>query len=422
MAFIGIQNSSLPTSPPTDAFTEGIVETLTMARACGSTSLFFCGGVVLTGLVFPHFMLNSRRVFPQILFFISLCDMICALAYTFGYPKSGTTLCGMQALFLMAFNVASWTWTLLLVFQLRCAIIFRRIFLSTTSMHVLCWTISTFSILLPAFVLQDNFWVYNHSEETICFFSNSKKNEELITMTFFYSFLWFVDFSMAFLLIEVFLHFRKISGSGRQNSSDALEKITSKIFRNMIAYPLVMALFSIPVTVEMLIIAHNYDPKGKGSKYFDDLDLYLFNILDNIKMLSGAALAILFFILSAEARDKWSMLLGWEKRPIGDGLTNSLVTTSETQDEIRDTDDEQLYMTSDVSSEPSEPSSRSGTSFFHVSLSMFWRGSPSARSSTLLQERQDEQDKQHEKQRVDSTALSVPMFGVAEAVNDDDYL
>ena len=45
-------------------------------RILGAVSVACSGAVVLTGLVFPNVMINPKRVFPHMLFLISVCDMI----------------------------------------------------------------------------------------------------------------------------------------------------------------------------------------------------------------------------------------------------------------------------------------------------------------------------------------------------------
>ena len=45
-------------------------------RSFGALSVASSGAVVLTGLLFPKVMISPKRLFPHILFFISVCDMI----------------------------------------------------------------------------------------------------------------------------------------------------------------------------------------------------------------------------------------------------------------------------------------------------------------------------------------------------------
>jgi hypothetical protein len=105
--------------------------------------------VVVTGLLWPGFMLSKNKPFSTMIFFISCCDLLGSLANCIGFPQPGTASCSVQAFFCLYFIPASWLWTAMLVYQLRNLIIFKQISLTMTHVHIICWTIPLITSLLP---------------------------------------------------------------------------------------------------------------------------------------------------------------------------------------------------------------------------------------------------------------------------------
>ena len=58
-------------------------------------------------------------------------------------------LCGIKAFLITFFFTACWIWTVLLVYQLRCAMIFRQLRLQLIHMHLITWFIASCVSLLP---------------------------------------------------------------------------------------------------------------------------------------------------------------------------------------------------------------------------------------------------------------------------------
>eukprot|EP01038_Epipyxis_sp_PR26KG_P019012 gene19012-26926_t len=118
-------------------------------RTAAIFSSLLSGFVVLTGLVFPTIMLNKVRPFSYIIFFISLCDFFGSISYTFGFPLDGTVLCSVQSILSHYFFPVSWLWTTMLVFHLRCVLIHKKIRISLSSAHLICWITPIFQLILP---------------------------------------------------------------------------------------------------------------------------------------------------------------------------------------------------------------------------------------------------------------------------------
>ena len=124
-----------------------VVEIVYISFSAVSACLSFA--VVLTGLFWPGLMLSKCRPFSNILFFISLCDFLGSISNSFGFPPNGSQLCSAQSFFYLYFIPASWIWTLLLVYQLRTLILFKTLYISRKSMHIICWSIPLIPALLP---------------------------------------------------------------------------------------------------------------------------------------------------------------------------------------------------------------------------------------------------------------------------------
>eukprot|EP01038_Epipyxis_sp_PR26KG_P010195 gene10195-13715_t len=122
---------------------------LTLLRVFSCFSAFFSGFVVLTGIVFPSAMLSLTKPFSHIIFFISFSDMMSSIGFTFGFPNNNTSLCTTQSILIFFFAIASWTWTLALVFQLNSIIVFQKLWVNLFTIHIVCWGISFLTLLLP---------------------------------------------------------------------------------------------------------------------------------------------------------------------------------------------------------------------------------------------------------------------------------
>jgi hypothetical protein len=117
--------------------------------AFASLSAACSASIVLTGLVFPSMMLSPMHPFSNMLFMIALCDMICSVGFSLGYPLDGSTLCTTQAFLRWFFTPASWLWSLALVYQMHCIVVHKKLHLSINHLHMIIWTLCCLIAFLP---------------------------------------------------------------------------------------------------------------------------------------------------------------------------------------------------------------------------------------------------------------------------------
>ena len=117
--------------------------------ASSAFSAVFSLVVVVTGILWPRFMLSKNKPFSTMIFYISCCDLLGSSSNCIGFPQRGSVFCSVQGFFFLYFIPASWLWTTMLVYQLRNLILFRKIRLTMTQVHAICWSIPLITSCLP---------------------------------------------------------------------------------------------------------------------------------------------------------------------------------------------------------------------------------------------------------------------------------
>lgn len=286
-----------------EKFHEVLPVLFTVVGCVGSLGCF-C--VVLTGIRFPSLMLNDKRIFSHILFFISLCDMITDIAYSIGYPQPGSRQCGIQGFILSFFPLASWLWTTILIFQLRCALLLRRVWLTPMPLHVFTWGLSLILSLIPLSVTKG--YGTDNSGRSTCFYLVNKQTEEDMQLSLLLPVLGgILPLGLCF---GCMLHFT-IEIIRKFDHNDMWRKIQAlRILRVMGIYPLILFIFTFPRWCYQIVLTCSY-VAGKNLLLFN-----VFNSLDLWSALNGPALAVLFFLNSPEVRQRWARTLGcnWDHR------------------------------------------------------------------------------------------------------------
>lgn len=103
--------------------------------------------VILTGYSFPQMIRKSQLM--HIIFFISLCDFFSSIVNMFGYPPAQSDLCIIQGFVSTFFFPASWIFTTIMVYQLRCLLIDKRLWLDVKWVHYIVWSLSFIITLSP---------------------------------------------------------------------------------------------------------------------------------------------------------------------------------------------------------------------------------------------------------------------------------
>ena len=247
--------------------------------------------VVLTGIIWPNYMLSKNRPFSAVIFFISFSDLFASIFNCFGFPQSGTELCSAQAFGYLYFIPSCWLWTLLLVFLLRTVIIHKCIQLSFTWMHCICWSIP----LIPTFApLSTNRYGQDDSlnGNAPCVFGGNVNSKYIwiVTCDTGLAFLCFVLMIIWSIEIYLFLLKSKREDTIRERS----------LFNSMKLYPLALFVTWIPTFALGLATLSN-------PSYTDDKSLVLFIVTFATQY--GTLQSIIYFSQSSVARQLWMNLL-----------------------------------------------------------------------------------------------------------------
>mmetsp|Transcript_4004 Transcript_4004/g.6297 ORF Transcript_4004/g.6297 Transcript_4004/m.6297 type:complete len:325 (-) Transcript_4004:482-1456(-) len=243
--------------------------------------------VVLTGIVFPRLMLGRNHPFSNIIFFISLSDLGASIANCFGYPEDGqSALCQAQSFMIAFFFPASWAWIAALVYQLRCMLLFKRLYLSVETLHVICWSVGVLTSILP---LSQNEMGEDDEEsgDGVCIYRNTDSEETkfLWVLFLFYGVFFILLLAMTTWLVSVFL------GRGQLDSREKM------LYYTMGLYPIgLLICWFLPFLTTVRLAVGNYVTVDE------------FKTGELTTTLYGSVLAIIFFWNSKIARQHWVLL------------------------------------------------------------------------------------------------------------------
>jgi hypothetical protein len=260
-----------------------------MYSFCGFIGIITSGTVVLTGVLFPKLILRDTRIFSSIIFFISLTDMLGSVGVFLGIPNDGTPECTTQAFLYQFFFPASWVWTALLIFQLRCVLRYQKMWLRIRSMHLIVWSVAAFAAFGPlstgnSFGQDDELNGYMP-----CNFRGATMPDYLWGIFAFALIILVCIATMVYYVIEIRLY-RKMNGWVATPRQIALYKTTR-------LYPIAMAACWLPY----LGFAYLQEPSHVK------IDI-VYKVLCCLTALYGPLLALIFFTHSIEARNAWKGL------------------------------------------------------------------------------------------------------------------
>lgn len=247
--------------------------------------------VVATGLLFPDFMLSPKRVFPHMLFMISLCDSIVGVSFSWGNIDLTKSLCATQGFITSFFYQASWIFTTLLLCQLRSVMLNRRVWLRVEFMHLICWPICALLALLPL----SSHLTYGPSEnsQTVCYMTGNDRS--VVKLWFFLTYYGCLLTCLIVMVVIVVNIALKFDEKVIDHKDAAL-----RIYQTMRWYPSLMFIFWCPQCFYFLSVV----VRG-GSLVFS-----IYNPMIVWSSLNGPALAVVFFTHSYEARQRWARFLG----------------------------------------------------------------------------------------------------------------
>ena len=248
--------------------------------------------VVMTGLIWPRFMLSKHRPFSTMIFFISCCDIVGSVGNCIGFPQNGSTACSVQAFFYLYFIPASWLWTTMLVYQLKTLILSKQISLTMTHAHAICWSVPLIASCLPLTTNSYGQDDYLNGYSPCVLGGNSLAKLLWISTT---------DSGLSFMLVilmatwvvQIHIHL------SRAESCDSTEK-EKTLFASMKLYPLALLITWVPRFAESV---------GMGimgihsvGKYGSQIGIIPAAILASQY---GVIVCIIFFSKSASARSLW---------------------------------------------------------------------------------------------------------------------
>jgi hypothetical protein len=247
--------------------------------------------VVFTGLVFSKTMLSRTHPFSNIIFFISLCDMLGSIAISFGYPPDGSVHCYAQSFMLFFFFPASWLWTTALVYQLNSMMFFKKLKISMFALHCICWSTALLVALVP---LSQNDYGQDDdlAERSVCYLkSDDKQRKEWWLFGMFYGLLLICVTLMIYWMVS---SYRQIRTMRTTTFTDYKERAIYKATR---WYPLGLLLtwsLSIVVTIMLAI--------------YSDVRVDYIQAGQIAQTQYGTLLALIFFSNSKIVRHRWREL------------------------------------------------------------------------------------------------------------------
>lgn len=267
--------------------------------------------VVLTGIIFPKLILATTHPFSHMIFFISLCDSMASFAFCIGFPENTTTACPVQAGFLIYFVSASWVWTAMLVFNLRCLLICKKLWLRLSQSHLICWSIPLVTTLLP---LTDTKFGQDDdlSGHAPCIYGGSGVTSNIWTHVTFNGLAVTCFIIMSLSMISVAWHFKA--------DGIAAHKREYEIYKTTRLYPLGLFITWIPLVIL------NYFRFGEVSLFFE--------IALNIQTQFGTILAIIFYSSSPRVRKAWTVFCCRDERlsVVSDRFSSARDSSSDIED------------------------------------------------------------------------------------------
>lgn len=249
-------------------------------------SLIGSSTVILTLVLFPDM---RKKLFMQIIAFISIADFIGNLPYSTAYRPVGTSpTCKVEGFMNLYFYPVSWAWTTILVYFLYSLALFSKLPLSKLKIHLLCWGLPLFFTLMT---LTTNTYgrADGSTEDTVCSYSGPKLSGFLWHLLTYYGF-WFVCVAC---MVAMYWRIIDLKKKDQVKNISILKLATDSLY----LYPMIMFWCWL-----LRVITACIQFSGADSFYGFAL---LNSFSDCFKILHGFCAAVIFFYKSAEARQRW---------------------------------------------------------------------------------------------------------------------
>jgi hypothetical protein len=258
-----------------------------VVQPCAVVSCSLSCSVVITVLLFPDII--RGKIFMQIVAFISLCDCMGNWPYFLNYyPGNGTALCSFEGFCNLFFFPVSWILTTFLTKLFRDLAI-------TSKITIKQWTIAVGSagipLLFTLLMLTVNTYGSLADDQHLepCVYGGNPETGYIWHLATYDILLYLCLGVMLFLLGEVLW----LEYSGRIKASSGMYAFLKRV---LILYPLALFVCWVPHAVCITV------PSCYGNF---QKEAYV----DAFKILHGGCVALIFYSVSGEARQKWCDLL-----------------------------------------------------------------------------------------------------------------
>lgn len=243
---------------------------------------------------------------------ISLCDLLGCFGNTFGFldPTSHPNLCFFQAFSYLYFFPASWIWTTMFCYHLKCLMLYKKLFLGVISMHCIGWGLPLFLVLLPT--IDDIGFGINEDYvgKTVCNLTSDRKNISSYWYAVIFLGILFLCFSfMTYMTYEIACYMKEArynSNIGNRDSNiidrNGTFTKTFELYNILKLYPSAMAVW-IPNLIIGYICIFLFNSRSP-----DTTVSIVLMITEIIFTQNGTLLTIIFFLTSKLARQKWKKL------------------------------------------------------------------------------------------------------------------
>jgi hypothetical protein len=236
--------------------------------------------------VFPDM---QKRLFMNIILWISTADLLASIASAFGFPNQGTELCVVQAFAVPFFYKASWLWTTVLSYSIYNIAFFGSSEIKMVHAHAFCWGVSFVTTVLP--LTTNTFGRESddtNAELAWCSLRGNRQSSSIWTL---------VTFNL--LLLVVFVGNIYIQTKIYFDAKLRAESATIFAVLNVIIlYPPGFLVTWGPNLVFSIIV--NFGLSGNADTIAD-----IFDAVSILATQSGTVFALIFFIKCKEARVRW---------------------------------------------------------------------------------------------------------------------
>ncbi len=251
-------------------------------------SASFSLSVLLTGLYWPRTLLSKSRPFSTIVFFISLSDFCYSIINCLGFPLNGTLQCSIQAFGIFYFPLASWLWTVMLVYQLKTLLILKMLHIPMIWIHGICWGIPLVLSLLP--LSTNPYGMDDYANGDVACDLSGTRTSKYIWLDLNVSFVAVVCIIlMAIWIVEIHLHFRQAENVARELSF-------LKIIR---LYPLALLVTWLPRSILRFLISATILSANSSSRLVAEAYVGI------LSTQYGSLTAIIYFSHSPASRKLW---------------------------------------------------------------------------------------------------------------------